>query len=83
MKTFKFLNNKIERDWSSTGLLTDAVNQVLLSDVLNKTCEFINTNNISIDGPVPHMLIVIMTRLFRDKTSVSSYMGDVINIKLN
>ena len=83
MKKFKFFNKVITKiDWQQTGLLEDAVNFVLLGQVLDLTYDYINDDNVTIDDDRASMLIIIMTRLFRDKTMVRSYMNDFVVDKL-
>jgi hypothetical protein len=82
MKTdnFKFFNGKKSKvDWGATGLLVDAINEELLIDVLNKTHNHIMNNNLF--EPRYSMLIVIITKLFRDK--LTSYTSDLIDYKIN
>jgi hypothetical protein len=77
---FKFFtSNETKIDWGATGLLVDAINEELLIDVLNKTYNHITNNNLH--EPRYSMLIIIMTKLFRDK--LTSYESDLINYKIN
>jgi hypothetical protein len=77
---FKFFtSNETKIDWGATGLLVDAINEELLIDVLNKTFNHITNNNLH--EPRYSMLIIIMTKLFRDK--LTSYESDLINYKIN
>ena len=82
MKTdnFKFFGGKKSKiDWEQTGLLVDAINEELLIDVLNKTYNHITNNNL--DDPRYSMLIVIMTKLFRDK--LTDYSPNFIQYKID
>jgi len=80
IKDFKFFtSNETKIDWGATGLLVDAINEELLIDVLNKTYNHITNNNLH--EPRYSMLIIIMTKLFRDK--LTSYESDLINYKIN
>jgi hypothetical protein len=82
MKTdnFKFFNGKKTKiDWEQTGLLIDAINEELLIDVLNKTYNHITNNNL--DDPRYSMLIIIMTKLFRDK--LTDYSPNFIQYKID
>ena len=82
MKTdnFKFFSGKKSKiDWSATGLLIDAINEELLIDVLNKTYNHITNNNLY--EPRYSMLIVIMTKLFRDK--LTDYSPNFIQYKID
>jgi len=82
MKTdnFKFFNGKKSKiDWEQTGLLVDAINEELLIDVLNKTYNHITNNNLY--EPRYSMLIVIMTKLFRNK--LTDYSPNFIQYKID
>ena len=82
MKTdnFKFFGGKKSKiDWEQTGLLVDAINEELLIDVLNKTYNHITNNNL--DDPRYSMLIVIMTKLFRNK--LTDYSPNFIQYKID
>jgi len=82
MKTdnFKFFSGKKSKiDWGATGLLVDAINEELLIDVLNKTYNHITNNNLY--EPRYSMLIVIMTKLFRDK--LTDYSPNFIQYKID
>ena len=82
MKTdnFKFFSGKKSKiDWSATGLLIDAINEELLINVLNKTYNHITNNNLH--EPRYSMLIVIMTKLFRDK--LTDYSPNFIQYKID
>ena len=82
MKTdnFKFFGGKKSKiDWEQTGLLVDAINEELLIDVLNKTYNHITNNNLH--DPRYSMLIVIMTKLFRDK--LTDYSPNFIQYKID
>ena len=78
MKTDKFkfftgiTNSRI--DWQLTGLLDDATNVPLLIGVLDITWKYIQDNNLMNNDSVKNMLIIIMTKLYRDKyNSYSDY----------
>ena len=82
MKTdnFKFFGGKKSKiDWEQTGLLVDAINEELLIDVLNKTYNHITNNNLY--EPRYSMLIVIMTKLFRNK--LTDYSPNFIQYKID
>ena len=82
MKTdnFKFFSGKKSKiDWGATGLLIDANNEELLIDVLNKTYNHITNNNLL--DPRYSMLIVIMTKLFRNK--LTDYSPNFIQYKID
>jgi hypothetical protein len=82
MKTdnFKFFSGKKTKiDWEKTGLLIDAINEELLIDVLNKTYDHITNNNLN--DPRYSMLIVIMTKLFKDK--LTDYSPNFIQYKID
>lgn len=82
MKTdnFKFFSGKKSKiDWGATGLLIDANNEELLIDVLNKTYDHITNNNLL--DPRYSMLIVIMTKLFRNK--LTDYSPNFIQYKID
>jgi hypothetical protein len=78
--SFKFFSGeKSKIDWGQTGLLIEAINEDLLIDVLDRTYTHIMNNNLY--EPRYSMLIVIMTKLFRDK--LTSYTSDLIDHKIN
>ena len=73
---FKFFigdtNQRI--NWQLTGLLGDATNVPLLIGVLDITYKYIQDNNLMDNDRVKNMLIIIMTKLYRDKyNSYSDY----------
>ena len=73
---FKFFtgitNSRI--NWQLTGLLDDATNVPLLIGVLDITYKYIQDNNLMDNDRVKNMLIIIMTKLYRDKyNSYSDY----------
>ena len=72
---FKFFKGKKTKiDWEKTGLLQDATNVPLLIGVLDITHKYIMDNNLVDNDTVTSMLIIIMTKLFRDKyNSYSDY----------
>ena len=77
---FKFFNNKKSNiDWGQTGLLVDAINEELLIDVLNKTHNHIMNNNLF--EPRISMLIIIMTKLFKNK--LTDYSPNFIQYKID
>ncbi len=66
IKDFKFFQGKKERiNWQLTGLLDDATNVPLLIGVLDITYKYIQDNNLN--DTVKDMLLIIMTKLYRDK----------------
>ena len=75
IKEFKFFQGKKERiNWQLTGLLDDATNVPLLIGVLDITHKYIVDNNLINNDGVSQMLIIIMTKLYRDKyNSYSDY----------
>jgi hypothetical protein len=82
MKTdnFKFFNGKKSKiDWGATGLLVDAFNEEILINVLDRTYNHITNNNLY--EPRYSMLLIIMTKLFRDK--LTDYTSDLIDYKIN
>jgi len=82
MKTdnFKFFSGKKSKiDWGATGLLIDAINEELLIDVLNKTHNHIMNNNLF--EPRISMLIIIMTKLFKNK--LTDYSPNFIQYKID
>jgi len=75
IKEFKFFKGKKERiNWQLSGLLEDATNVPLLIGVLDITHKYIMDNNLMNNNRVSGMLIIIMTKLYRDKyNSYSDY----------
>jgi hypothetical protein len=75
IKDFKFFRSNITRiNWQLTGLLDDATNVPLLIGVLDITYKYIQDNNLMDNDRVKNMLIIIMTKLYRDKyNSYSDY----------
>jgi len=75
IKQFKFFRpNETRMDWQLTGLLDDATNVPLLIGVLDITYKYIVDNNLMDNDRVKNMLIIIMTKLYRDKyNSYSDY----------
>jgi hypothetical protein len=75
IKEFKFFKSNITRiNWQLTGLLDDATNVPLLIGVLDITWNYIVDNNLMNNNGVNNMLIIIMTKLYRDKyNSYSDY----------
>lgn len=75
IKDFKFFRSNITRvNWQLTGLLDDATNVPLLIGVLDITWNYILDNNLMDYDRVKNMLIIIMTKLYRDKyNSYSDY----------
>ena len=68
IKDFKFFRSNITRvNWQLTGLLDDATNVPLLIGVLDITYKYIQDNNLMDNDRVKNMLIIIMTKLYRDK----------------
>ena len=68
IKEFKFFRSNITRvNWQLTGLLDDATNVPLLIGVLDITYKYIQDNNLIDNNRVNNMLIIIMTKLYRDK----------------
>ena len=68
MKSFKFFRaNETRINWQLTGLLDDATNVPLLIDVLDITWKYIVDNNLMENDSVKNMLIIVMTKLYRDK----------------
>jgi hypothetical protein len=66
MRKFKFFSGKKSKiDWEQTGLLVDSFNVDLLINVLNKTYDYITNNNLY--EPRYSMILIIMTKLFRNK----------------
>ncbi len=75
IKEFKFFrDNETRINWQLTGLLDDATNVPLLIGVLDITYKYIQDNNLMDNDRVKNMLIIIMTKLYRDKyNSYSDY----------
>jgi hypothetical protein len=75
LSQFKFFQRKKERiNWQLTGLLDDATNVPLLISVLDITYKYIQDNNLMDNDRVKNILIIVMTRLYRDKyNSYSDY----------
>ena len=68
VKEFKFFRPSETRiNWQLTGLLDDATNIPLLIGVLDITYKYIQDNNLMDNDRVKNMLIIIMTKLYRDK----------------
>ena len=68
VKDFKFFRaNETRINWQLTGLLDDATNIPLLIGVLDITYKYIQDNNLMDNDRVKNMLIIIMTKLYRDK----------------
>ena len=66
IKDFKFFrDNETRINWQLTGLLDDATNVPLLIGVLDITYKYIQDNNLN--DTVKDMLLIIMTKLYRDK----------------
>jgi hypothetical protein len=89
IKPFKFFTaNETRINWQLTGLLDDATNVPLLIGVLDITYKYIQDNNLMDYDTVKHMLLIIMTKLYRDKyNSYSDYdingMIDVVMHTMN
>ena len=85
MKTdnFKFFKgNKKKVKWELTGLLVDAYDPDFLSGVLVKTVEHITTSDSTLIIESQYsMLLIIMTKLFRDK--LTSYSPNFIQYKID
>ena len=75
IKDFKFFRaNETRINWQLTGLLDDATNVPLLIGVLDITYKYIQDNNLMDNDRVKNMLIIVMTKLYRDKyNSYSDY----------
>ena len=75
IKDFKFFRaNETRINWQLTGLLDDATNVPLLIGVLDITYKYIQDNNLMNNDRVKNMLIIVMTKLYRDKyNSYSDY----------
>lgn len=80
INSFKFfIGEKSKIDWGATGLLVDAINEDSLINVLNKTFDHITNNNLH--EPRYSMLIIIMTKLFRNK--LTDYSPNFIQYKID
>jgi hypothetical protein len=75
MRDFKFFRpNETRINWQLTGLLDDATNVPLLIGVLDITYKYIQDNNLMDNDRVKNILIIVMTKLYRDKyNSYSDY----------
>jgi len=75
VKEFKFFRPSETRiNWQLTGLLDDATNIPLLIGVLDITYKYIVDNNLMENDRVKNILIIVMTKLYRDKyNSYSDY----------
>ena len=75
MKDFKFFRaNETRINWQLTGLLDDATNVPLLIGVLDITYKYIQDNNLMENDRVRDILIIVMSKLYRDKyNSYSDY----------
>ena len=75
IKEFKFFrDNETKINWQLTGLLDDATNVPLLIGVLDITYKYIEDSNLMDNDRVNNMLIIIITKLYRDKyNSYSAY----------
>ena len=75
MKSFKFFRpNETRINWQLTGLLDDATNVPLLIGVLDITYKYIQDNNLMENDRVRDILIIVMSKLYRDKyNSYSDY----------
>ena len=68
IKDFKFFRaNETRINWQLTGLLDDATNVLLLNGVLDITWNYILDNNLVDNERVKNTLIIVMTKLYRDK----------------
>jgi len=82
IKDFKFFRPSETRiNWQLTGLLDDATNVPLLIGVLDITYKYIQDNNLMDNDRVKNMLIIIMTKLYRDK--YNSYSDYDIRVKID
>jgi hypothetical protein len=72
---FKFFRPYETRiNWQLTGLLDDATNVPLLIGVLDITYKYIQDNNLMHNDRVRDILIIVMSKLYRDKyNSYSDY----------
>ena len=75
IKDFKFFRSNDTRiNWQLTGLLDDATNVPLLIGVLDITYKYIQDNNLMENDRVRDILIIVMSKLYRDKyNSYSDY----------
>ena len=75
IRDFKFFRpNETRINWQLTGLLDDATNVPLLIGVLDITYKYIQDNNLMNNDRVKNMLIIVITKLYRDKyNSYSDY----------
>ena len=75
VKDFKFFrSNETRINWQLTGLLDGATNVPLLIGVLDITYKYIQDNNLMDNDRVKNILIIVMTKLYRDKyNSYSDY----------
>jgi hypothetical protein len=75
IKDFKFFRpNETRINWQLTGLLDDATNVPLLIGVLDITYKYIQDNNLMENDRVRDILIIVMSKLYRDKyNSYSDY----------
>jgi len=75
IKDFKFFRPYETRiNWQLTGLLDDATNVPLLIGVLDITYKYIQDNNLMHNDRVRDILIIVMSKLYRDKyNSYSDY----------
>ena len=75
IKDFKFFRpNDTRINWQVSGLLDDATNVPLMIGVLDITHKYIQDNNLMENYMVKSMLIIVMTKLYRDKyNSYSDY----------
>jgi hypothetical protein len=81
IKEFKFFRpNETRINWQLTGLLDDATNVPLLIGVLDITYKYIVDYNLN--DTVKHMLLIIMTKLYRDKY-LRSYSDYDIRVKID
>jgi hypothetical protein len=79
---FKFFRPSETRiNWQLTGLLDGATNVPLLTGVLDITYKYIEDYELMFNDTVKHMLLIIMTRLYRDK--YNSYSDYDIRVKID
>jgi len=82
LKPFKFFTpNETRINWQLTGLLDGATNVPLLTGVLDITYKYIEDYELMYNDTVKHMLLIIMTRLYRDK--YNSYSDYDIRVKID
>ena len=82
VKDFKFFrSNETRINWQLTGLLDGATNVPLLTGVLDITYKYIEDYELMFNDTVKHMLLIIMTRLYRDK--YNSYSDYDIRVKID